>query len=308
VPTAKPDPHHPFRSPEARERYLTRYDEREKAWPIPSETRTVTSERAETYVRLSGPPDAPAVVMLPGKWSDSLMWPEDMIAALSQRYRVCAPDNPYDFGRSVRDGGKGDAADYVAWMDGLLDALSLTDVRFVGLSLGAWVASEYALRAPERVAKMVWISPGGIVAPPASLRTLPGIPMFFALTVSPSEKSVRRCMRWLMPLAADAGGSVQREFDEYVSEIAIALESLAPLPAPLETDRRFTDEEMSRLRMPLLYIAGEFDKFVPASKAVTRLAATVPHAETLVFEGTGHELVMTEPEAITRRVLAFLDA
>jgi pimeloyl-ACP methyl ester carboxylesterase len=301
-------PYHPFRSLEARERYLARYDERATAWPVPSETRMVPTETGETLVRISGSAGAPAVMLLPGKWSDSLMWSPEMIGALSERYRVCAVDNPYDIGRSVSSRGAGLATDYAVWMDGLLGALDIDDVRFVGLSLGAWVAAEYALHAPDRVAKMAWISPGGVLESPGSIRTMRGIPLFFAVTRSASPKSVDRLMRWLMPLAANGGERVRREYEAYVDEVAFGLQAFAPLPAPLETNRRFSDAELRRLDMPLLYIAGDLDKFVSASSAVTRLAKLVPHSETMVFDGIGHELEFIERDAVTRRVLEFLDA
>jgi pimeloyl-ACP methyl ester carboxylesterase len=300
---------HPFRSPEARERYLAHYDERVKSYPVPSQGRMVQTDRGETMVRISGPADAPPVILLPGKWSDSLMWPDTLIEGLSERYSLFAVDNIYDLGRSVSTGGKGGAADYVAWMGSLLDGLGLVEpVSFVGLSLGAWVAAEYALAAPARVAKMAWLSPGGIVAAPASIGTIPGIPIFFALTMRANEATVGRLMRWLMPRAETAGGSVKTEFDEYVREVTIGLESFAPLPAPLETDRRFSDAELRRLDMPLLYIAGQYDRFVPSRVALARLASVLPRTETHVFEGVGHEMIMAKPEEITSRLVAFLDA
>lgn len=309
MPQAKLSPYHPFRSPEARERYLAHYDERAKSYPVPAETRTVSTPEGETFVRISGPADAPPLVLLHGKWSESLMWPDVFIEGISARHRLINVDNPFDLGRSVSARGKGDAACYIRWMDGLLDGLELTGcVDLVGLSLGAWIAGEYALYAPHRLAKVVWLSPGGMISAGISPRTIPGIPRFFACSSRPSRESVGNLMSWLMPYAAVADGEFRRAYDSFVDEVALGLECFAPMPAPLATNRRFSDDELRGFGVPLLYMAGEHDIFVDSGKAVARLTALVPEVQTKVFPKVSHELIIAESQAVTERVLAFLDA
>ncbi len=302
-------PYHPFRSPEARDRYLAHYDERARSYPVPAETRMISTGQGETLVRVSGPQDAPPVILLHGKWSDSLMWPDVFIEGLSARHRLYAADNPFDLGRSVSTGGKGDADCYVSWVGGLLDGLGLTDgVNIVGLSLGAWIAGEYALRTPERLAKVVWLSPGGMISAGMSLRTARGIPLFFACSSKPSQESVGKLMSWLMPYAAESEGEFRRAYDSFVEEVALGLECFAPMPAPLATNRRFTDGELRGFSVPLLYMAGEHDMFVSAERAVARLTSFVPNVETKVFPSVAHELIIAESQAVTEGVLTFLDA
>ena len=94
MPSNKLSPYHPFRSPEARERYLAHYDERAKSYPVPSETRVVSTSEGSTLVRVSGPEDGPPVMLLNGKWSDSLMWPDVLIRGLSARQRMMSGSIP----------------------------------------------------------------------------------------------------------------------------------------------------------------------------------------------------------------------
>ncbi len=63
--TSRPE-YHPFRSAEARDRYLAAYDKRAASWPVASETVMVDTEQGRTFVRISGLADAPPLVMLPG--------------------------------------------------------------------------------------------------------------------------------------------------------------------------------------------------------------------------------------------------
>ena len=67
---------------------------------MPSTMTTVPTSYGRTFVRISGPADAPPLVLLPGGGSSLLMWAPN-VAALSERYRVYAIDRLGDIGRSV---------------------------------------------------------------------------------------------------------------------------------------------------------------------------------------------------------------
>ena len=106
--------YHPFRSPEAKERYLEWYDERAKMWPV----------------------EAPPLVLLPGGGATSLMWLPN-IEALSESYRTYADDNIYDVGLSVYTQAINSPDDLVNWLDELFSALELGDsINLMGLSYG----------------------------------------------------------------------------------------------------------------------------------------------------------------------------
>lgn len=58
--------YHPFKSAEAKERYLNAYDARAKEWPVSSETKIVNTSYGLTLVRISGPKDAESLILLHG--------------------------------------------------------------------------------------------------------------------------------------------------------------------------------------------------------------------------------------------------
>jgi pimeloyl-ACP methyl ester carboxylesterase len=123
--------YHPFRSRQAQERYLALYDQREKSWPVPYETRLVDTSYGPTYVRISGPENAPPLVLLHGAAGNSLQWIPN-IADLSKDYRVYVIDNIYDHGRSIYLREMDSADDFVDWLDDLFDQLELgNDINLV---------------------------------------------------------------------------------------------------------------------------------------------------------------------------------
>jgi len=63
---------HPFKSAQAKDEYLTFYDQQAKAWPVASETKLVDTFLGQTFVRISGPRSAPPLVLLPGSVLNSM--------------------------------------------------------------------------------------------------------------------------------------------------------------------------------------------------------------------------------------------
>lgn len=193
----------PFTSRQARDRYLAHYETLEKSWPVESENRTVSTEHGATFMRVSGPADAPPLVLLPGGQSTSLVW-RWVIEPLSARFRTYALDSIYDMGHSVRARPIRDVADLSAWLDAVLDALGLTDgVHMAGISFGAYATAEYALHAPQRLRKIVWVSPV-MVAAPLSQEFLERL----RPCAAPGREPVEEFCRWVMPSVAASAGRV----------------------------------------------------------------------------------------------------
>ena len=117
-------PHYPFVSAAAESRYLAFNEHRAKGWPIPYESRTVETAHGRTFMRVSGPVDAPPLVLLPGGGTHSLMWMPN-IAGLSERYRTYALDSILDVGRSANTQPIKTVDDLTAWLDALLEAMDL---------------------------------------------------------------------------------------------------------------------------------------------------------------------------------------
>ena len=115
---------HPFRSMEAKSRYLAFEDAMAKKWPLVSEERMVQTSFGRTFMRISGPVDAPPLVLLPGGGCNSMIWSAN-IMALSENYQTYALDNIYDFGRSVYTRKLEGGTDFSRWLNELFDTLGL---------------------------------------------------------------------------------------------------------------------------------------------------------------------------------------
>jgi len=80
-----------FKTPEGEAAFLAAYDAAMKSWPVPYEETDVPTPFGMTHVVVSGPKDAPPLVLLHGYWATSTMWAPN-IADFSKDYRVYAVD------------------------------------------------------------------------------------------------------------------------------------------------------------------------------------------------------------------------
>ncbi len=188
---------HPFRSEQAKAEYEAVYTEMAKAWPVPFENLVVDTASARTFVRASGRPTDPPLVLLSGTRGTSLMWAH-MVAALSARHRVYAVDNVNDVGLSVpkREAWPADAL--VDWLDEVFRVLVPEGpLDLLGMSYGGWLAGLYALRFPQRVRKVALLAPGGIVLR-FSFGFFMRVMAILAIRVpGASEDTFRRVLRWV---------------------------------------------------------------------------------------------------------------
>lgn len=297
--TMEMTPYHPFRSAKAKEQYLKVYDMRVKKWPVASESRMVRTSYGETFVRISGPATAPPLVLLHGMGGNSLQWMPN-IKALSESYRTYAVDNIYDNGRSVYTKVVKSPDDFVKWLDELFNALQLKDnINLMGLSYGGWLASQYALRFPDRLHKMV------LVAPVCTVLPLPFEWIKRALLCAvPHRYFTKSFMYWLLEDLAKKDEAGRNLLDEEVDFAYLTLRSFKHKrqvnPTVLE------DRELQGIRVPTLFLVGENEKIYSAPKAIERLNKVAPRIKTEVIPHAGHDVTVVQAEMVNGKVLDFL--
>ena len=118
--------------------------------------RSTRVDGVDIFYREAGPADAPVVVLLHGFPTSSRMY-RNLIPALSDRYRVIAPDYP-GFGQSGipdRKEFKYTFARFADLMDGLLTQLGATRYALYVQDYGAPVGYRLALKRPGRITALV---------------------------------------------------------------------------------------------------------------------------------------------------------
>lgn len=260
------------------------YDALLARWPVPYETLTVPTRHGDTFVMACGSPSAPPMILLHGAGTNSAIWAGDVVE-YSRKYRVYLLDLLGEPGKSSPNRPAWDSPAYAEWLEDVLNALRVQKAIFIGLSQGGWSALKFAVTQPERVDKLILLTPGGIVPDKAT----------FLLQVLPlmmlGQWGIRRINRMVM-----GGQEVSKEVVEATALITTHFKArIGTLPL-------FTDAELQRLTMPILLLIGSKDVLRDAAKIIARLNPLVPNLTASVIPDGGHALLNT-----TGRVTAFLE-
>lgn len=296
-----PPPHHPFRSLAAKAEYQALYAERARAWPVPAETRTLDTPTGLTHVRLSGPPDAPPLLLLHGARGNSLMWVPN-IAALAADHRAYALDTPEETGLSSSRAPITRADQLRNWLDeAAAELVPAGPLSLAGMSYGGWLAADYARRHPGRVRRLVLLSPALTVLPadPAMLvRAMPSL--------LPGIWGRRTFYYWLLADAVNSGPAGKAYVDQAIADCVVAKRCHKRLH--LVTADVLDDATLRDWRTPTLYLVGENEKIYSAPKAIARLNRLAPRIKTAMIPGAGHDLWYTRAEAVNTAIVEFLNA
>jgi pimeloyl-ACP methyl ester carboxylesterase len=265
-----------WRSEDGRRAVEARYREILKRWPVANTQFHVPTREGDTFVIACGPDDAPPLLLFHGSASNSFMWMGD-VAAWSQHFRVYAIDMIGEPGLSAPSRPKLASGAYVLWLDDLMAALSLTRVSLVGMSLGGWLALEYATHRPERVESIALLCPGGVGRHKNVL--LWALPLM--LLGSSGRRKVNAIIAGPSPASAAPPNSAIAEF------LALIYKNFRVRTEHLPI---FNDDALKRLTMPVLAIAGGKDVMVDSPGIKQRLERNVPRAEVITLADAGHFL------------------
>lgn len=253
-----------YRSPQAEAEVRAAYRGLLDAWPVPHEELRIPTCAGETFVIACGREDAPALIAFHGAQGNSSAWMFDC-AAWSQNFRVYLVDVPGDAGFSapIRPPLGGD--DYALWLDELFAALGVERPFLVGVSLGGWLALDYATRRPERVRGLALLCPAGVGAQKNLL--LKAAPLLLLGAYG------RRKLGELV--YGPMGGEVPEAARPLVGFIRLVTTATRPRPTKIPI---FPDEALARLTMPLLAVVGGRDALIDSEGTRRRLSANCPRA------------------------------
>jgi pimeloyl-ACP methyl ester carboxylesterase len=254
------------------------------------------------HIRDTGPADAPALIMLHGFGSSLHTW-EPWAQALSGPFRVIRIDLP-GFGLTGAD-PSGDYSDErtVAVILALMDSRRLVRATLIGNSMGGRFAWRFAAAHPDRMDRLVLISPDGFASPgleydrtpkvPALMRalpyTLPGFMLRQSLAPSyadPARLSEPTIARYRAMMLAPG---VRRAILDRMAQTKLTD------PAPL----------LRAIRTPTLLLWGEQDAMIPIANAADYLA-NLPDARLVRLPGMGHVPMEEAPDATLPPLRAFL--
>lgn len=219
-------------------------------------------------------------------------------------YRVCGLDLP-GFGLS----GKPHRTYTVKYLSDailrLMDHLGVERATLAGHSLGGLVVSDAALRAPQRVERLVLISSAGLFRMPLPIRMAARTIMRPGLIGPALEYNARRLLDLVFSERNERTErfieqSVTRPDSRFCLDLARVMCS-----ASRDLTSYHLLQEVERLKMPTLVIWGGRDRLLPF-KPVPVWTRRLPDGELEVIERCGHMPIIEDPDRVVARMRTFL--
>ena len=216
------------------------------------------------HVRDTGPREAPAVILIHGFGSSLHTW-EPWAEGLDDELRVIRLDLPGS-GLSPPD----PADDYtddrvIALLLAMMDRLGVQKASFVGNSVGGRLAWTMAAEHPERVERLVLVSPDGFASPGFEYGKAPEVPF------------IMQAMRYVLPRGmlksniavgyADPAALTEPTVTRYRDLMLAPGAREAMLDRMEQTVLRDPVPMLRRIQAPVLLVWGQKDGMIPFSNA-----------------------------------------
>lgn len=264
-----------YKSQEGERMVLERYRAFLKYWPVPNEQLRVPTREGETFVIASGDPASPALVLFHGGLTNSAMWMGD-VAPWAKLFRVFAVDMIGEPGLSAAAQPDLRTEAHALWLDDVMQELSLHRASLVGVSLGGWLALDYATRRPDFVEKIAVLCPAGV-----GRQKLGVLFKVFPLQLL-GKWGKRKAAQAVLGRAPANPSAGAKAFGDFFALIRTHFRSrINRLPV-------FSDAILQRLTMPVLAILGGKDALLDSSGTKEHLQRNLPRADVRFYPDAGH--------------------
>lgn len=260
-----------------------------------------TDDRVRIYYEEHG--EGTPLVLAYGIGGNADLWDVNAPALAARHRLVLWEPRGHARSGSPRDPAKYSFARWVLDLKGLLDHLRLRRPHVGGLSLGAGIATRFALRFPGRVRSLVVTNSSSAAGLPLPVDALLMRARSIEVTLTKGMEAMAEFSMAANPnvaarLALDPGA--REEFYAYYRRLT-PIGYANSLRALLAMDH--IAEELPRIRVPVLLVGGDRDPSLAPMKAMRR---RIEGARLAVLSPASHFANRDQPEAWNRAVLRFL--
>jgi pimeloyl-ACP methyl ester carboxylesterase len=281
-----------FRSPESEAQYYAAYDAVLKHWPVPYEELSISTRFGDTHVIASGSNDAAPLALLHPSAGGATIWCRN-IKQFSQRYRAYAIDVISEVNKSILTRPITSRRDFADWIADLFNGLQIESAYMVGNSFGGFLTLNTAFYLPERVKKIVLISPAATF-----VQMWPWWWHFWLPTgiayMTRSNYMKLKAYEWIW-----------QDFpvEEWVGKVR-ALTTIAGMPRH-GSPSVFSNKELSKILTPVLLLIGDHEVIYKPERAIQRATRLIPGLKAGIVPNANHIAEYTAADFVNAKILEF---
>lgn len=263
-------------------------------WEVPYGQISIKTSLGNAHVLVSGPKNAPPIVLLHGMNATSTMWYPN-IKALTKNYRVYAIDHLLEPGKSICTSNTNNMESIIDWYHEVFAGLKLKEFSLVGASKGGWLATTIALKKIVKVNKLILLSPAQtltIIPPSTDILTN----VWF--TINPKKKNLPKVLETMSVNPKNINKAYTELFFIATEKAAINKTMLKMTP--------FSDKELQALYMPVLILIGD-DDIINSERGLNKAKELIPYSDTEIIPNAGHFLSIDQPLAVNKKMTQFLN-
>lgn len=276
--------------------YLNAYERGLTLWPLPYSLNYVKTSFGSTHIIDSGDKAKQPLLLLHGGSMSSTMWYPNVLD-WSKYYRVICIDILGDKNKSIPTKPFINRESYSVWLKEVMDSLQIEKASLVGLSYGALHALNFALHFPNRLNRVVLMSPA------ESFLSFKPEFYSYAFGMVQNEEGVDQFLDWIF---ANRYLLDEKMKSQLVAGMMWVEKERDTKPKDNGFPYVFTDKELSSVQVPILLLIGEHEVMYNPIEALERAKRFVPQLTAELIAGVGHLMSMEKPELINKRVLSFL--
>lgn len=258
---------------------------------------TITVNGVDFACRFDGPQDGPVLLVANSLMANGSMW-DGNIPAFTDRYRVLRYDKRGHGGSGV-NAGPYTIAQLADDAIGLLDALKIEKVHFMGLSIGGMIGQQLGARYPERILSLSLCNTASEM-PPRSLWE-----ERFEIARSQGiaglvDGTIKRWFR--APFIERAPEEIQK-----VRQMILGTNVDGYIACGSAVRDMAQSTMLLKIKAPTLVLSGRDDPACTVDQGIV-LHRLIDHSKMVIIEEAAHLSNIEQPERFNRAVREFIDS
>jgi 2-hydroxy-6-oxonona-2,4-dienedioate hydrolase len=216
--------------------------------------------------------------------------------AISRYFRVVIPDI-----RDFRYSGK-PSADYtvdffVESLNSFMEGLNSNYASFIGSFFGSFLATEYAMKFPSKVSKLILVSSAG-----AMQTSTQNLDEYIMAALYPTYENVAKAFSQLTFNSESMRESTIKDFINQANLPNAKYTLMSTLLGIRHSGNVY--DRLSKIDVPVLFIWGNATNMIPLEDSAKY--AEISNIITIVMKGCGHMPYLEKPDEFTKICLNFL--